>query len=42
LRDLCAKVAPLSSPDEVWPDIHDYTSQLVNAGIHAEDAESWA
>ena len=28
LRELCAKVAPLSSPDEVWPDIHDHTSQL--------------
>ena len=42
LRDLCAKVTPLSSPDEVWPDIHDHTSQLADAGLHAEDAEAWA
>jgi hypothetical protein len=42
LRDLCQKIKPLSSPDENWPDIHDHTSQLANAGIHAEDAEGWA
>jgi hypothetical protein len=36
LRDLCAKVAPLYSPDEVWPDIHDHTSQLADAGILAD------
>lgn len=39
LRELCAKVHPLSSPDEVWPDIHDHTSQLADAGIIPNDAE---
>lgn len=33
LRDLCRKVKPLSSPDEHWPDIHDHTVQLEDAGI---------
>lgn len=33
LRDLCANVQQLSTPDEVWPDIHDHTSQLADAGI---------
>ena len=33
LRDLCRKMKPLSSPDEIWPDIHDHTSQLADAGI---------
>jgi hypothetical protein len=33
LRDLCRKVQPLSSADEVWPDIHDHTAQLEDAGI---------
>jgi hypothetical protein len=42
LRALCAKVAQLLSPDEVWPDIHDHTSQLIDAGIHFEDAAGWA
>lgn len=30
LRELCAKVSP---PDEAFPDIHDHTSQLADAGI---------
>jgi hypothetical protein len=33
LRDMCAKVQPLSSPNEHWPDIHDHTAQLEDAGI---------
>jgi hypothetical protein len=33
LRDLCGKVKPLSAPDETWPDIHDHTAQLEDAGI---------
>jgi hypothetical protein len=32
LRDLCAKVLPLAT-DEAFPDIHDHTSQLTDAGI---------
>jgi hypothetical protein len=42
LRELCQKVKPLSSPDENWPDIHDHTSQLADAGIHPDGAEGWA
>jgi hypothetical protein len=42
LRELCQKVKPLPVPEEHWPDIHDYTSQLANAGIHAENPEGWA
>ena len=39
LRELCAKVSP---PDEMFPDIQDHTSQLADAGIRVEDADSWA
>ena len=41
LRDLCRKMKPLSSPDEHWPDIHDHTAQLEDAGILTDDAEGW-
>jgi hypothetical protein len=42
LRELCAQVTPQSAPDEHWPDIHDQTSQLADAGIIADEAEVWA
>jgi hypothetical protein len=42
LRELCRKVKPLASPDENWPDIHDHTAQLEDAGIRTDDAEGWA
>jgi hypothetical protein len=32
LRELCAKALPLAT-DEAFPDIHDHTSQLIDAGI---------
>jgi hypothetical protein len=41
LRDLCQKVKPLSPPDENWPDIHDHTAQLEDAGI-LQDLEDYA
>jgi hypothetical protein len=39
LRELCAEV---SLPDEMFPDIQDHTSQLVDAEIVPNDAEVWA
>ena len=39
LRELCAKVAPA---DDGFPDVQDHTSQLVDAGIHTDDAAVWA
>jgi hypothetical protein len=41
LRDLCQKVKPLLPPDEIWPDIHDHTAQLEDAGV-LPDLEDWA
>jgi hypothetical protein len=29
-------------PDENWPDIHDHTAQLEDAGMIPNDAEVWA
>jgi hypothetical protein len=33
LRELCAKVQAMPSLEERWPDIHDHTAQLRDAGI---------
>jgi hypothetical protein len=31
--------APAASPDEVWPDIHDHTAQLIDAGVLPDEAD---
>ena len=41
-RELNAELVQRATPNEVWPDIHDHTSQLEAAGIRADDAEGWA
>jgi hypothetical protein len=31
-----------SPKEELWPDIHDHTQQLMDAGVIPSDAEDWA